>query len=84
MIYLVYIAGFLLFAFTISQLVDLLRRRDEEFPNRSDRLIWCMVILLVPGIGAILFAVMKPFRPAESPDTLADELDKLANPRGKA
>jgi len=51
----------------IIALVDVLQRTDAEFPSHqagsNDRLIWVHVVLLLNGIGALVyyFLVMKPY-----------------------
>lgn len=45
------------FAFWLSMLIDCLQRPRERFPNRSesDKLIWCLVIIFVRFIGAVMY-----------------------------
>jgi len=45
------------FAFWLSMLIDCLQRPSERFPNcdESDKLIWCLAIIFVHFIGAVLY-----------------------------
>jgi hypothetical protein len=65
--WLVFILGFVLW---ILAIVDVISRRDGEFPNglqghpgANDKVLWVLVVLLAGIIGAVVyyFAVMKPY-----------------------
>jgi amino acid transporter len=45
------------FAFWLLMFIDCLQRPIERFPNRSesDKLIWCLAIIFVHFIGAVLY-----------------------------
>lgn len=45
------------FAFWLSMLIDCLQRPRERFPNRgeSDKMVWCLAIIFVHFIGAVLY-----------------------------
>lgn len=54
----------------IIALIDVVQRLPEEFPNAragrddpNERILWLLIVLLVGGIGAIVyyFVVMKPY-----------------------
>lgn len=51
----------------IVALVDVLQRPDWEFPNHqpgsSDKVVWVLVVVLLNGVGALVyyFMVMKPY-----------------------
>jgi hypothetical protein len=49
-----------LLGFWFAQVLDLLNRSDNDFPERNDRVVWLMVVLLVPVVGAILYASRRP------------------------
>lgn len=74
------LVGLLLVIFWFVQLVDLLRRRDVEFPSPTDRIIWVLVIILLPVLGAILFFFMKPvktFQPLPGSAELERDLKEM-------
>jgi len=50
-----------------TQLLDLMERRDAEFPGRMDKVLWVVILLVVPVIGVIVYCVWKNRR-AESKD----------------
>jgi hypothetical protein len=75
---LIILVAALLFLFWLTQLLDLLRRTDGEFPSPSDRIIWTLLILLLPALGAMLYWLLKPLRIAvESSDSLKRELSDV-------
>jgi hypothetical protein len=51
----------------VIALVDVLHRADWEFPSwqpgSNDRIVWAFVVLILNGIGALVyyFMVMKPY-----------------------
>lgn len=51
----------------IVALIDVLQRAEWEFPNyrpgSSDKIVWVLVVMLLNGIGAVIyyFMVMKPY-----------------------
>ena len=49
------VLGLLLVAFWLTQLMDLMRRRDEDFAGRFDKLIWGLVLVFAWIPGAIAF-----------------------------
>jgi hypothetical protein len=73
----------LLVIFWFVQLVDVLGRRDVEFRSPTDRVIWVLVILLLPVLGAILYFFMKPvkspkpFEPLPGTAALERDLDEM-------
>jgi hypothetical protein len=75
------IIGVSLCAFWISQLVDLLRREDRDFSSRNDRLIWTLVILLLPILGSVLYFLHKPIW-AESSEGLKREWSRIRSSNG--
>ena len=59
-----------LLIFWVVALVDVLQRQDYQFPgvvsghpNPNERLIWVLVVLLLSGLGAVVyyFMVMRPY-----------------------
>ena len=61
-------AGDLLFVFLIGlgllswwALIDLLSRKDREWPTDGlSRLTWGLIVLIVPGLGAVAYLVAGP------------------------
>lgn len=61
-------AGDLLFVFLIGlgllswwALVDLLSRKDREWPTAGlSRVTWGVIVLMVPGLGAVAYLVAGP------------------------
>jgi TctA family transporter len=60
----------LVFVLWIMAIIDVISRRDGEFPNglqghpgANDKMLWVLVVLLAGVIGAVVyyFSVMKPF-----------------------
>lgn len=73
----------------IIGLIDVVQRLPEEFPNAragrddpNERILWLLIVLLVGGIGAIVyyFVVMKPYprRPKVAP-TVAQPAEVVAS-----
>lgn len=60
--------GDLLFVFLIGlgllswwALIDLLSRKDREWPTEGlSRLTWGLIVLIVPGLGALAYLVTGP------------------------
>jgi hypothetical protein len=50
----IWVLALWLLGFWFAQVLDLLNRSDDDFPERNDRVEWLMVVLLVPVVGAIL------------------------------
>jgi hypothetical protein len=46
--------------FWLAQLLDLMRRRDDEFPARFDKPLWVAIILFLPILGAVAYSIWKP------------------------
>ena len=66
--------------FWIIQLVDLMSRRDDEFPGRFDKPTWAFILVVASAVGAVAFAVWKPARRCKpSLDTLLPE-PEIAEP----
>jgi hypothetical protein len=51
------IAAFLVF--WISEFVALMRLRDEAFPGRHDKLVWSVLMIVLPPVGAIAFGIYR-------------------------
>jgi len=71
----------LLAGFWVTQILDLMHRRDDEFPGRSDKLIWALVIILLPGLGAFAYWLWKPLLPVASPESLRREFTGIKTPQ---
>lgn len=44
----------------IWMLIDVIQRKDEEFPNKTDneKLLWLLIVLLAGWIGSIVYYFM--------------------------
>ena len=60
--------------FWIEQLVDLMGRRDEEFPGRFDKLIWVAIIVFIPLVGAIAYSISR--KPRVFTDRASSKLEQ--------
>jgi hypothetical protein len=49
-----------LLIFWAVHLLDLMRRRDDEFPGRHDKALWVFILVLCPVIGVIVYSIWKP------------------------
>jgi uncharacterized membrane protein len=59
--------------FWLTQLIDVMQRRDDEFPGRYDKIIWALVIVLGNIFGAFAYWIAKPIRIPRSSDSLRNE-----------
>ena len=61
MFFLVIFFGLIFYCvFWLVQLLDLMRRRDDEFPGRFDKPLWVAIIILLPILGAAAYSIWKP------------------------
>jgi hypothetical protein len=51
----------------VLTLVDLMRRHDL---NGSRKVLWALVVLLVPVVGVIVYFIARPPQPTDRPATL--------------
>jgi hypothetical protein len=66
--------------FWVIQLLDLMRRRDDEFPGRFDKPIWAAMMIFLLGFGAFIYWLWKPRQSVvDSPDSLKRELAAIKN-----
>jgi len=49
-----------IFIFWLYQIIDLVTRRDDEFPSPNDRIVWMLFLIFIPFIGAVVYSTMKP------------------------
>ena len=64
-------------AFWFVQLIDLMSRKDNEFPGRFDKPTWVLILVLTNFIGALAFFISKPEKLEElSPDIISSNDDK--------
>jgi hypothetical protein len=56
-----------LFLIWVLTLVDLVRRHDL---NGSRKVLWALVVLLVPVVGVIVYFIARPPQPTDRPATL--------------
>jgi hypothetical protein len=49
-----------LLVFWFSQLFDLMRRRDDEFPGKLDKVAWVIIIVFTGCLGAFAYLLAKP------------------------
>jgi hypothetical protein len=60
--------------FWIIQLIDLMSRKDTEFPGRFDKPTWVFVMVFTNLFGAIAFLISKPTKHTRpSLDTILPE-----------
>jgi hypothetical protein len=60
--------------FWIIQLIDLMSRRDNEFPGRLDKPTWVVILIFTNFLGAIAFLISKPVKEIKpSLDTILPE-----------
>jgi hypothetical protein len=60
--------------FWLVQLIDLMSRRDDEFPARFDKPTWAFILVVTSVLGAIAFAIAKPTKqPKLTLDTMLPE-----------
>ena len=60
-------------ALWISQFVDLMQRRDNEFPGRYDKPIWAAVMIFGSLLGSIVYWFCKPRPAPQSNESLKRE-----------
>ncbi len=61
--------------FWLTEVVDLMGRRDEELPGRFDKAIWAAVMVLAGPLGCVAYWLWKRGGfVAQSPDSLRREL----------
>ena len=61
-------------AFWIIQLIDLMSRKDNEFPGQLDKPAWVFILVVTNFIGAIAFLPSKPNKSKKpSLDTMLPE-----------
>ena len=53
------VVGLLVFLLWASQLVDLMNRSDEELPGRHDKILWFVLMLACPLLGALVYLLWK-------------------------
>ena len=60
------LAAFVLFARAwLKEFTHLMRLRDDAFPGHNDKLIWAMLLIVLPPVGAWLF---QTYREAHWPE----------------
>ena len=64
------IIGFAVLILWVLALIDLSRRPDLD---RTHRMAWVLIIVLLPIIGAIAYLVMRPTLPDEREKIIRDE-----------
>lgn len=52
--------GIAMLVFWLYQIVSLMDMPDDAFPGRHDKIIWVALLVLLPVLGAIAFAMWKP------------------------
>jgi hypothetical protein len=56
--------------FCLRQFLDLMSRRDDQFPGRYDKLIWAAAIILTNVLGAFAYWMFKSKPAPESNESL--------------
>lgn len=60
--------------FWLTQLIDLMSHKDDEFPARFDNPTWAFILVVTNVLGAIVFAITKPTKqPKPTSDTVLPE-----------
>ena len=68
------IFGLIAQVFWIVQLIDLMSRKDNEFPGRLDKPTWVAILIFTNFLGAIAFLISKPVKAVRrSLDTILPE-----------
>lgn len=58
----IFVFTFLMQVFWIVQLIDLMSRKDSEFPGRFDKPAWGIVLAITNVLGALAFFLFKHTR----------------------
>jgi len=61
----------------VLTVVDLMRRHDL---NGSRKVLWALVVLLVPVVGVIVYFIARPPQPTDRPPTLDGVGDQSYEP----
>jgi len=69
----VIVIAVLLLIFWLLQLLDLMWRRDEEFPGRLDKVAWAIIVVFAGPLGALAFLFGKPAREPVGPAVAEEE-----------
>jgi hypothetical protein len=74
---LVAVAAFLIFARAwVREFAYLMRLRDDAFPGHNDKLIWAILMIVLPPVGAWLFGTYREAHwPEAKPGKAADAFD---------
>jgi hypothetical protein len=73
---LVGIAAFLIFARAwVREFAYLMRLRDDAFPGHNDKLIWAILMIVLPPVGAWLFGTYREAHWPEAKPGKADAFD---------
>ena len=72
----VMVAAFVLFARAwIREFAYLMRLRDDAFPGHNDKLIWAILLIVLPPVGAWLFGSYREAHWPEAKPGRADAFD---------
>jgi hypothetical protein len=70
------VAALVLFARAwLREFTYLMRLRDDAFPGHNDKLIWAMLLIVMPPVGAWLFQTYREAHWPEAKSTRADAFD---------
>ena len=77
--------AFALALFWFLQLIDLMSRKDSDFPGKYDKPCWLAILLVTNWVGALAYIILKPFKisSTEQSQTLENvksrNLEKMPN-----
>jgi len=54
------------FLFWAAQLLDVLPRKDDDFPGRNDKMMWGLIVFFGGFLGAIVYSISKQPRTSVS------------------
>ena len=60
------LVGLLIWAW-VHEFVILMHLRDTDFPGRSDKLVWSILMILLPPIGVVAFWTYRSSRTTDAP-----------------
>ena len=70
------LAAFVLFARAwLREFTYLMRLRDDAFPGHNDKLIWAILLIVLPPVGAWLFGAYREAHWPEAKPGQADAYD---------
>ena len=59
MIFFLVLFSIILFVFWLNEFWTIVNMKDDDFPNRNDRLMWAVIVFFGNVLGAAIFAIWK-------------------------